>query len=382
MLAKLKKIIHFTVIVFTALVILFYLLACLAPFLNSTNYWFIAMLGLAFPLLCLALLLAIAYWWLKKSRWVYWCIIVFFVGYKQITAVFSFGTNKKFEVAKAPATLRVLTWNLSNWGESNRSGNTNNRSKMIELIKNANTDVLCFQEYLYFKNKSFQDTIVPGLRDIGFKYSYLARSIYTKKVWNSTVFSAVVILSKYPIIDTARFYYSMEENAEPLIYADIQFNNQAIRIFTSHLQSVRLTGDDYDPVDKLKETVTGGIIQTKSIFSKLKKGYERRGLQADIFKATIKESPYPVIVCGDFNDVASSYTYHTIKGNLQDAFLKKGGGFGRTFQYISPTLRIDYILADKKFTINQYHTFKVPFSDHYPVLADIAIGAYILKSTK
>jgi endonuclease/exonuclease/phosphatase family metal-dependent hydrolase len=97
-------------------------------------------------------------------------------------------------------------------------------------------------------------------------------------------------------------------------------------------------------------------------------------VQAEILHHKIEESPYPVIVCGDFNDVPSSYAYFTARGSLQDAFLKKGAGFGRTFRFISPTLRIDYILADKKFDVLQYSSFKVPFSDHYPIIADFDIG--------
>ncbi|MBK7123675.1 MAG: hypothetical protein IPH68_13225 [Chitinophagaceae bacterium] len=65
------------------------------------------------------------------------------------------------------------------------------------------------------------------------------------------------------------------------------------------------------------------------------------------------------MICGDFNDVPNSYTYFTLKGNLQDAFLKKGSGFGRTLNFISPTLRIDYILADKELEIDRFHVIKV-----------------------
>jgi endonuclease/exonuclease/phosphatase family metal-dependent hydrolase len=56
---------------------------------------------------------------------------------------------------------------------------------------------------------------------------------------------------------------------------------------------------------------------------------------------------------------------------LQDTFLKKGSFLGRTFRFISPTLRIDYILADKKFTVEQFQRIRVPYSEHYPVEADL-----------
>ena len=44
--------------------------------------------------------------------------------------------------------------------------------------------------------------------------------------------------------------------------------------------------------------------------------------QADTIAKYIQQSPYPVIVCGDFNDVPGSYAYRTVKGNLQDVFVK------------------------------------------------------------
>ena len=85
----------------------------------------------------------------------------------------------------------------------------------------------------------------------------------------------------------------------------------------------------------------------------------------------IKASPYPAVVCGDFDDIPNSYAYFTVKGDLQDAFLKRGSGFGATFRRISPTLRIDYIMADRRFSVKQYTRIKVPYSDHYPIIADL-----------
>jgi endonuclease/exonuclease/phosphatase family metal-dependent hydrolase len=110
---------------------------------------------------------------------------------------------------------------------------------------------------------------------------------------------------------------------------------------------------------------------SKTLISKLRKGYKYRYSQAQIVRGQIEQSPYPVILTGDFNDVPNSNTYFTISKNMQDAFLKKGSFIGRTFRFISPTLRIDYILADKSFEVNQVRVIHVPYSDHYPVEADL-----------
>ena len=79
----------------------------------------------------------------------------------------------------------------------------------------------------------------------------------------------------------------------------------------------------------------------------------------------------PAVYCGDVNSVPTSYTYHHLRGNFQDAFLEKGSGIGRTFYKIVPTLRIDYIFTDKQFKIEQCTVAGKKISDHYPVITDL-----------
>jgi endonuclease/exonuclease/phosphatase family metal-dependent hydrolase len=93
---------------------------------------------------------------------------------------------------------------------------------------------------------------------------------------------------------------------------------------------------------------------SKGIMRKLKKAFVIRGEQADIVRKFADASPYPTLLCGDFNDVPNSYAYWHIKGNMQDAFLAKAVGIGRTFNSLSPTLRIDYLFASQHFVINSY----------------------------
>jgi endonuclease/exonuclease/phosphatase family metal-dependent hydrolase len=91
-------------------------------------------------------------------------------------------------------------------------------------------------------------------------------------------------------------------------------------------------------------------------------------------KGYLDASPHPVIFCGDLADVPNSYAYFQVRGRLQDAFLEKGRGLGRTYGFISPTLRIDYIFADKKFKVKQFAKFRTGYSDHFPILADLELS--------
>jgi endonuclease/exonuclease/phosphatase family metal-dependent hydrolase len=376
MLTKLKKVIRVSFIIVNIIAILLYLLVCLVPFINAGKSWFIAMMGLLFPLLFFILLAFLIYWMIRRSKWAFVCAVALLLGWKQLSVMFAFHLPKKFEVAKAPETVRVLTWNLSNWGESNRSDGKKSdyQDEMIDVIKNSHADVLCFQEYVYYTNFKYRDTIIPALRESGYRYSYFARTNYPYRVYKTTILTAIAIISKYPITDSAHFFYNHDDLAEPIVYADIKINNQTVRIFTTHLQSVMFTDVHYKILHNLKEDpINASVSESKAIAYKLRNAYIKRAGQAGMLNKKVKESPYPVIVCGDFNDVPNSYSYFTAKGDLQDAFLKKGSGFGKTLRILSPTLRIDYILADKKFDIIQFNRIKVPYSDHYPIVADLTL---------
>ena len=100
-----------------------------------------------------------------------------------------------------------------------------------------------------------------------------------------------------------------------------------------------------------------------------------RKIQSDIVRQVLEDSPHPFLFCGDLNDVPNSYTYFTIRNDLQDAFLKKGLGIGRTFSSLSPTLRIDYIFADASFDIEQFNRIVKNYSDHYLILADVKLNS-------
>ncbi len=375
MLARLKKFTRIAFIGANIITLILYLLACLVPFINSGRSWFIAMMGLIFPLLFLGTLIFLAYWIFRRSKWAFVCLVVLLCGWRQVTVMWSFHFPQEFSAAKPANTLRVFSWNLSSWGVSNRSDGkkADYEEEMIELIKKSNADVLCLQEYVYLKEKKRRDTIPQALQESGYKYSYFVNTNYTYKIYSTTLITAVAIISKYPLTDTTHFFYDFEDYSEPVIYADVNMPGQKVRVFSTHLQSVMFDNYHYKALYDLKNPSKASISGSKAIAYRLRNAYVKRAWQASMVNQKVTVSPYPAVVCGDFNDVPNSYSYFTARGDLQDAFLEKGSGFGKTLRIISPTLRIDYILADKKFRVRQYHKFDVPFSDHYPIVADLEI---------
>ena len=297
-----------------------------------------------------------------RSRWVFLSVAALLISWQQLSVVFAVRAGKEFSLEKPPGELRVLSWNVSRWDEFNKTlkGGVSFRGLMMDLVKAQEADVLCFQEFFESHYPQFFDTNIPVLEKMGFPFHYFFIAS-TEQEGNFQ--NGMIIFSRYPIIDSGQYLLGAKKHSEGLCYADINVQNQVIRVFAAHLQSVGFEREDYEG--------SGKIAGLRNILRKIKNSYQLRSEQAEMARKFIDASPHPVIVCGDLDDVPNSYVYFKVKGNLQDAFLRKGAGFGRTFQYISPTLRIDYILADDKFKIDQFARFKIPYSSHYPIIADI-----------
>lgn len=350
-------------------IITLYLLVCIIPYINTAKYWYIAITGLIFPLLFFGLIFFIIVWALVRSRWCWVSIIVLLLGMQQIVATFGFHFPKEFDALKKENTLRVLQWNVRGWDEGGKDGNdgTTYRPLMLDLIKKQQADVLCFEEFLEPSKASGYDSNTTAFVKMGYPYFYFVPT----ETFPNGYSNGVAIFSKYAIADSANFSYGEDASAEHFLYTDIKVQQKTFRIMATHLQSVRFKAEEYQSLSKIKHRNKEGLKDSRTIVSKLKAGYTYRYSQGEILHRQIEASPYPVIVCGDFNDVPNSNTYFKVKQNLQDAFLKTGFFIGRTFRFISPTLRIDYIFAGKKFHVDQMQVIHVPYSDHYPVETDL-----------
>ena len=104
---------------------------------------------------------------------------------------------------------------------------------------------------------------------------------------------------------------------------------------------------------------------------RLREAFIKRAKQLDILETEINQSPYPVLLCGDFNDIPNSYTHHIFSKYLYDSFLKSGYGFGTTYNEFFLKYRIDYIFYDsKKFNNINSRVINVgKLSDHLPVFS-------------
>lgn len=351
-------------------IIIAYLCTFFIPYIDAGDFWMISLLGLGFPIIFFSLLAFMALWILWRSRWWLICLVVLLTGYRQIFSTFAFHYFTNYTASKNDSTLKVMHWNVKGWDDYNPNItdfdiNKSQRSSMMKLIAKENPDVLLVQEFYENENRKKYRSNYSELSEFGFRYHISATDFQ-----DNEFYTGIAIFSKFPILNPANIPFEEESKSQSLLYGDIEFHGKRIRLMTTHLQSVKFKPKDYQSLSELKRGKTKNIGHSKSIVSKLKSGYKNRYDQANIVRKAIDISPYPVILTGDFNDVPTSYSYYTISKNLNDAFLKKGSFIGRTFRYISPTLRIDYILSSKTLNIDQFKIIHVNYSDHYPLIAE------------
>jgi endonuclease/exonuclease/phosphatase family metal-dependent hydrolase len=357
------------------LVVLF-LLSCANRFLEPGRWWMISILALFFPLLLLLVFAFFLFWLFFYSRilsLISLCALV--IGWSNIHAFFAFNVPKKFSADRPAGALRVMTWNVRRWDDfiTKKPGASGHQIKMLEFIGQMNADVVCLQEFFSSNDPHTSQDVIPYFqKQLQFPYYFVSRDYVHK---DGTYETGEIIFSKYPIVATELFKYVSPrlKTSESLIQTDLKVQGKTIRVFSTHLQSVMFSNKEFRDVEIIRNVDDSVVEASKSIAKKLKTAYGLRSSQADLLRQHLDQSPYPLILCGDFNDVPNSYSYFQIRGDRQDAFIEKGFGIGRTYIHLSPTLRIDYIMADKRFGVLQCSPFALPYSDHHPVVADFTL---------
>ena len=214
-------------------------------------------------------------------------------------------------------------------------------------------DILCLQEAPN-ENNYHQDSIRQ-------EFGYLKYSCTSFR----TDHSPLAIYSRYPIVSIHEAYYIDSWNMS--LIADIRIDDQYVRVINNHLETTSvnayrgiITAPDKSWRIRMKAV--------KDLVWKMADNNRKRALQANYIRRQIEQSPYPVIVCGDFNDTPASYTYHRIKGNLTDGFQECGNGYQYTFRQLCKLWRIDYILHSTEFEGTTNISPDLPYSDHNPVV--------------
>jgi endonuclease/exonuclease/phosphatase family metal-dependent hydrolase len=338
-------------------------------YFDPQHWWFLSLFTLLLPYLLLILILFFLFWLLIKPVFSLISIIVIVISFQAIKNIFPLNLSADFSLKKSTKNIRVMSWNIELFNILHYKDHPEKKQEIIDLINKYNPDIACFQEMVAGENKkaiNYFPDIKEALNFPDYLYSYSVRDDFDKYHH-----FGIIIFSKFPIIRKQTLVNNPNSYNSTFQFVDILSGKDTFRIFNVHLQSLKFSQTNLNYLDSGKVPSQGNISESKNIISKIKLGVLKRASQAIFIKDELNNSPYPVIVCGDFNDVPVSFAYETIGDGLQNAFVAKGSGISRTFSSISPTLRIDNIFTDKKFKVTQFTRIKNTLSDHFPIVADM-----------
>lgn len=345
------------------LVIVALLISILAKYISPILFWFPAFFGLAFPFLFIFNCLFIVYWLAQFKRAVIYGAILFVLSLPTALRYVQFSVNAKKSERKV---LKVTSYNSMLFDLYNWSKNKESRSKILSGLSEINPDILCLQEFYTSEEKGDYNNIDTIKRILKTNYFHCEYTITLRDLdhWGVATFS------KYPIINQGKILFNTRSN-NICIFSDIVIKNDTIRVYNVHLQSVSFSKRDNKFLEDVisEKDAANEMENSKSILRRLKLAFVKRTQQVEMIVAHLQTCPYKIIMCGDFNETAASYSYQKLARNLEDAFIEKGMGFGRTYAGKWPKFRIDYILHDKTLHCSDYRRNEETYTDHYPITA-------------
>jgi len=310
------------------------LLSYLLPYISPETVPIFTIISLAVPVLLALNIFFIIYWIIKLKKYFTISLISIILGIGYISNIYKFSEKKIF----LNDDLKVMSYNVRLFNHYNWSTDSAIVKKISSFIAEKEPDVLSIQEYYDAEN-------------LQLKYPY--QFIKTKSNFNKF---GLAIFSKFKIINSGSL--DLKESANNIIYTDILKDKDTIRVYNIHLESLKMNTSQEN----------FGTKNSDKLLEQMEASFQKQAKQVELFLQHEKKWDGKKILCGDFNNTAFSWVYRELSNEKQDAFKEAGKGLGKTFNYWYP-LRIDFILTDANFDINNFKTFNIPYSDHYPILA-------------
>ena len=326
--------------VITLVVVALFLTTLFVPSLDPRQHGEVSTLGLVAPIIY-AMQAALTLYWIVRWR-PFIAVVMVFVS---LLGVFQLSLFYKLELRRVYSepnlkprydkkALKVMSYNVRSFIDDNRERQLDS---IVKIIKAVNPDILCLQEMGF---SDIADSLLEPLKPMPHSLSRVNLS--------------PAIYSRYPIIKVSRM-----DTLKNFVWADIVIkkdknNEDTIRVFNNHLHSTAIRRDDSNYIENHEYLEGDSLGKVHSMVKRLTENNRVRAEQADTLAALVAVSPYPVIVCGDFNDTPVSYTYRTVARKLNDPYRKVGRGYSHTYRGFFDMLRIDYIFYSDEFEALSY----------------------------
>jgi vancomycin resistance protein VanJ len=322
--------------VVNALIATLLLLSFLLPYISPNTISEFAILSLFVPFLLILNIIFAIYWLVKLKKQFLLSFVILVIGWLFITPFYKISSKN----SSLNSDLKLMSFNVKTFDFFRNTKNTTTSQNGFDFIADKDLDVLAIQEY-YQSEKT----------NLSFPYKYV-------KLRSKNGSFGMAIYSKYKIVNSGSL--DLKSKGNNIIFADILKDKDTIRIYNVHFESLRIKPNEEN----------FGEENSEKLIKRISQSFKKQAEQTALFISHEKQWKGKKVVCGDFNNTAYSWIYHTISKNKKDAFIEAGNGFGKTYRYWFP-LRIDFILTDENAKVNQFSTFSKKYSDHFPIQARI-----------
>lgn len=331
------------------------LLTLLSPYTPTSYGWLFPMLGLFAPATYVVCVI-FALYYIVRWRWreAVLFLVLLVVGGWSVPLYLKIPLTKDYGLDKYKGCVKLMTFNVRNFIGDDSQWSTRD---VAEYIEGSKADVICLQEF----NREAKDL----------ERIFATELPKHKRVSHGTM----AILSRYPIINSWDLFDAQDSLSGSTIAADIVVQKDTIRVFSNHLHTTTITAKD-DSYLRSREIMQDTLRRERlfDIVTRFSQSSHERVRQVELIRESVEQSPYPYVVCGDFNDTPMSYAYHHLSRGLSDAFASCGDGYSYTFRGFSHVLRIDYILTSEGIEPRSYLADKECYlSDHLPVVSHLKI---------
>lgn len=347
------------------------LLSYLSPFVHPKTIPFLPFFGLSYPIFILIAILLFFVCLFARSRWALFILFFILIGGNLHFRQFPIGYSRT--ISSESEGLKVMSFNVRLFGLYDWSTDLSNKNRIriFEFLEERSPDIVCFQEfYQQDKTTNFptRDSLIKRLQTIDFheRYSYKSKG---------RQHFGIAMLSKFPMIAKGEVPLQLEVGEKSdnyCIFADIVKNKDTIRVYNVHLQSIKLEKNDYEIFDKEGRASQNQTSIIENTIFKMRTAYPRRADQSKLVVEHAKASPYPVVICGDFNDTPMSYAYNQFYKSFVDAFREASFGIGSTYAGKIPAGRIDYIFHGNQLKASDFKIQEEVVSDHRAIWCTIA----------
>lgn len=348
-----SKVVKISAVLFSLLTLLISLGALLS------SHWYgsppiITFCGLILPIVLIINIVLTVGWMLTRRIWVLLPLASIILSYPFISAVVQPSDNKSDTLPTSAQKINLCSYNIQgvSYGLADLT-----LGLLADYVSMQEIDILCLQEVDETLKAPLDSLLATkaGLR-------YAATAAGPRPGYMLTVHS------RYPLLNAVDIRFNHTGNHA--LHTDVAIQGDTLRLYNVHLQTTHFNQLKHDIHSNNGSRSKG----SKLLVDGMHANTVKRNHQAQVLTKGIRQSPYPVIACGDFNAHPASLTYTLFNRTLADGFKTAGHGYEYTYRYLGNLLRIDYIFHDKALEGLSYRSDELDFSDHKAVFFNLVLN--------